>query len=1089
MQTESEPGTPCLSDNDVLDLLAGGGSEPAREHLRAHLDRCEACRGLLAALVGPASEPSRPAAAKQSVPASLAAGALVGPYRVLAQIGSGGMGVVYAAFDPRLDRKVALKLIRPELSTLDPDLERRLIRESKAMARLSHANVLAVHDIGVHAGQVYVAMDLVDGQTLRAWLKSRPRWQDVLAAFVQAGRGLAAAHAAGLVHRDFKPDNVLLDRSGRVLVTDFGLARPLAASERPTADAARREQMLGRPPGLARADATLEHLGRRADDDEASLAPSPARAPTDATRQHLGDPADTDRPALAPGPTRTAKDATLEHLGSPADIDRPSLAPDPSRAPTDATLEQLGGPADTALTRTGALVGTPAYMAPEQRRGEAADERSDVFSFCVALHEGLYGARPPADATTSPRPEASDIRVPKWLRRAVLRGLEPEPGRRPQSMTALLTSLSPRRPLVLTMSLGTGLLAAAVGLTAAAFTGTDARAEPCAAAAEHLADAWSDERRAEVRAIVLRDETDARARFVWQRVESTLDEHVATWRRVHAELCAGDSDFSPERRAGARCLDARAVELAAATAVLSRGTGDDPDRALPVIDGLRAPDTCLRPDASQDRLPPPEDAADRAEVASLRADLAEVRALQAAGAFAEARARVEPLVSRAEALAYRPLAAEALLVQGILAAESADPHAGARIVRRAANDAEAIRHDRVAAEAWAFLAFHAAQQLVDLERASEYAALADAAIERLGGDLDLAARVAYYRGVAAWRAGDPTGAREWYERAAKQMQAAGRQPHVDLLEALGLAYSDEGRFTAAIEQFTRLLALRRERLGPDHPGLGMTHSNLAAELHELGRDDEALVHMQAAMDLRAAAFGPDHPEVGRLHFDLGEILRALGRHEEGLTHNARALAIVRQAHGEEHPDVATIVEHRAGLLLGQGRHEEAVTLLREALAVHQRTRGDKDPLVARCQLNLGDALRRAGRPAEAEGPQRAALSQFEALLPEGNAYLGYARTYLARTLIALGREAEALPLLERAVAGYPEVDIHPYQVALSRAALAQALWAASDDHDRARDLARAAADTLSRGGAGWADEHQAVERWLAERADPPIATR
>jgi hypothetical protein len=96
---------------------------------------------------------------------------------------------------------------------------------------------------------------------------------------------------------------------------------------------------------------------------------------------------------------------------------------------------------------------------------------------------------------------------------------------------------------------------------------------------------------------------------------------------------------------------------------------------------------------------------------------------------------------------------------------------------------------------------------------------------------------------------------------------------------------------------------------------------------------------------------------------------------------------------------------------------------------------------------------------------------------------------VGRTLIALGREAEALPLLERAVAGYPDLDIHAYQVALSRPALAQALWTATDDHDRARDLARAGADALARGGAGWTDEHQAVERWLAERADPPIATR
>jgi Protein kinase domain/WD40-like Beta Propeller Repeat len=150
-------------------------------------------------------------------------------YRVERVLGAGGMGVVFAAYDPELARPVALKLISPGATGEDTigRATRRLLREAQAMARVSHPNVVAVYDVGVVEGQVFVAMELVEGKTLSAWLAERTRpWEEILAAFLDAARGLAAAHAAGLVHRDFKPDNVMVGNDGRVRVLDFGLARP-----------------------------------------------------------------------------------------------------------------------------------------------------------------------------------------------------------------------------------------------------------------------------------------------------------------------------------------------------------------------------------------------------------------------------------------------------------------------------------------------------------------------------------------------------------------------------------------------------------------------------------------------------------------------------------------------------------------------------------------------------------------------------------------------------------------------------------------------------------------------------------------------
>jgi serine/threonine protein kinase len=150
--------------------------------------------------------------------------ARIGRYTVLAPIGRGGMGVVYACWDDELERKIAVKVLHGDV-VRDPVIARtRLLREAQAMARLSHANIVAVHEVGQEAGRVHIAMEFVRGAPLDAWAAGRP-WGEVLAAFVQAGRGLAAAHRAGLVHRDFKPQNVLVGDDGVVKVLDFGLAR------------------------------------------------------------------------------------------------------------------------------------------------------------------------------------------------------------------------------------------------------------------------------------------------------------------------------------------------------------------------------------------------------------------------------------------------------------------------------------------------------------------------------------------------------------------------------------------------------------------------------------------------------------------------------------------------------------------------------------------------------------------------------------------------------------------------------------------------------------------------------------------------
>ncbi|MBC8067257.1 MAG: serine/threonine protein kinase, partial [Deltaproteobacteria bacterium] len=271
----------------------------------------------------------------------------IGRFVVLERLGAGGMGVVFSAFDPQLDRKVAIKLLFDRRA--DERERARLVAEAKAMAKLAHPNVVGVYEIGEHAGRVFIAMELVQGRTLRAWIRERPRsWREILAMYLQAGRGLVAAHAAGIVHRDFKPDNVLVGDDERARVLDFGLARLVAQPSSEDADAS------------------------SASTSEASI---------------------------------------------------------------------------TKLTRTGAVLGTPAYMAPEQIQGGVIDELVDEFAFCIAMWEAFAGERPFAGASVQAlfgNVTRGELRkpprgaLPGWIEAVLRRGLAADRERRWVSVVALL---------------------------------------------------------------------------------------------------------------------------------------------------------------------------------------------------------------------------------------------------------------------------------------------------------------------------------------------------------------------------------------------------------------------------------------------------------------------------------------------------------------------------------------------------------------------------------------------------------------------------------------------------------------------------
>jgi anti-sigma factor RsiW len=224
----TQPG-PCPDENELMKSLHGLLTPNSRAELERHLDQCDRCRSLVATVVRVSVKPEDELASdEEPTPTSLPRGTNLGRYVLLDFIGRGGMAMVYAAFDPELDRKVAVKLLRTDLRGAPAELRASLLREAQSMAQLTHPHVIAVYDVGTFNDQVFLAMEFIRGRDLRAWLsEARRSWTEILEIFLKAGEGLRAAHDSGLVHRDFKPDNVLVGHEGQVRVTDFGLAHRL----------------------------------------------------------------------------------------------------------------------------------------------------------------------------------------------------------------------------------------------------------------------------------------------------------------------------------------------------------------------------------------------------------------------------------------------------------------------------------------------------------------------------------------------------------------------------------------------------------------------------------------------------------------------------------------------------------------------------------------------------------------------------------------------------------------------------------------------------------------------------------------------
>lgn len=906
----------------------------------------------------------------------------VGRYQVSRTLGEGAMGVVYEGFDEGLKRTVAIKLIRNDVWD-GGHAEVRFRREAQALARLSHPNVVAVHEIGEYEGQLFIAMELVRGQSLRAWLAQQTRsWQERNEVFIQAGRGLEAAHEAGLVHRDFKPANCLVGEDGRVRVLDFGLAR---GSE-----------------GHATSDSN------------------------------------------------------------------------PAETPSAEVLE-------ATLTETGALVGTPAYMAPEQLRSQSVTAASDQFAFGVALYEALVGVRPFSGSSAHALYEnirAGSIAqgrgsgaAPSGLLDIVRRSLSVDPDARWPDMKTFVDALE-RFPIHQRRRrfgvAGGGL--ASLGVVAVLATSGK---EPCAAADGLSAPGWSDVDREGIKEAIGDENADTEA--VWKTADAAFEAWAEGWREArsstcHAGMVQGRTTETIYDRQVA-CLDRHGRTAAA----LIGGLQTDPKAWLHALDVVRVlPEVAPCSDPKHVLAVDPPGSSISESVGVVRAKIDAAMSAWTRGEGLEARRLGDEASAASAEIDYPLLRAEAAVLRATLLANALGGDLE-DVLLSAWSDAELAGDDLMAADAATRLLDTALRSGQPLS-AKRWLVLGEAKVARVGGDTRREAALALGAAELARMVGDAGSAEEHSQRALELTEDAFGTEGFEYADALGyralsLELSESGPrvraahdraveaaraaaglhpllatalrnrggfrlatadFEAAVEDFdlaisilqnatledgallkTRLLKLQAvsmtgdldlkklqqameplERLPDGHPALLEALGLKATVVHRLGQFEDALAAYDRLIVLQRSQPETRSEDLAMLDSNAAECLLALERLPLAQQRFELALRTLEQTLQAEDGRFAYPLNGLGNVALGQGEAIRAHQYFERALPLAAENAGDLVTL-ASVQWGLARALRLRDRePERAESLARDAAKKFRALKAEGRESLKRVESWL-----------------------------------------------------------------------------------------------
>jgi serine/threonine protein kinase/tetratricopeptide (TPR) repeat protein len=836
----------------------------------------------------------------------------VGRYELRERLGAGGMGIVYAAWDPELDRRVAIKFIRPGHAVSPELLARRLRREAQAMARVRHDNVVAVYDVGESAdGRLFVAMEYVDGVSLRKWLRAKPRSVvEILAVFRAAGEGLAAAHVERLIHRDFKPDNVLVANDGKALVLDFGLA---------------------------------------------SWATNPGSEPGETS-----------------GTSPTPPEALS---GSPR--------PEPGPPSSSASFED---PNETSLTKPGAVLGTPNYMAPEQRRGQVIDARSDQFAFCVALWQALTGELPYGRSSSQALARARVGKlgklqrkdVPAHIEQALRRGLAWHPEHRWPDMRALLDALAISRRrrwwwLALPAALAVGASVLLVERGSPTTPGCDEQSERAATVWNRsISDALAE-------SFAGRGEL---ARRSWPYLHTELDRWISNWAAVDVELCHRyDPGFVPEaHERQLLCLDRQLDHFAFAVDLLEGATADEIEHSFDLLARLPDPAAC-RETATEAARP----GVDAKQAAELKASIKHAELEVALARFALADTSSAELFTSTQAPGFERLHVDATKLRSdlLLALERRDEAVDAAFSGLAAAERDGTASLRL-------LAFVNLAQIhiniQDLQGAKRWLAQATTMAAEQAFDLEIRRDLATTEAWVMAVEGHLDEALLAFDRAIALTDSSHESMEHGLLlisRAQLLGYL--GKPKQALEQFEMGERELVEVLGPEYPDVLDLRNAKAQILVRLNEWKLARREMLAVADSLDELHGHPTPTSLVARARAAWLRDLLGDCAGARVEFEPLIPLAREQMPYPSPDLGDVLRKRAELC----GHEtaEAVELAREALALYRQAVGDQHVMVADARKLLARTHFEAGQLGPAREEVETALAIFAAVAPIGSEFV------------------------------------------------------------------------------------------------------
>jgi tetratricopeptide (TPR) repeat protein len=896
--------------------------------------------------------------------------------------------------------------------------------------------VVTVYEVGtLPEGELFIAMELVKGDTLRTWQDDGTRaWREIVARYAAAGEGLAAAHRGGVVHRDFKPDNVLIGEDGRVRVADFGLAfaaEPEVSPERMTnAQASDASGAAARPGGRSGPDGP----GARSEADG--------------------------RPAPGSGRRSPVLTAAGAVVGTPG-----YMAP-----------EQLTGGAVDART----------------------DQFAFCVALYEALHDErpyadlafANGARP------QPRRTEPDPSCPRWLWNVVMRGLAIEPGERFASMDALVAELLRnrtrlRRRVVAAAAL-VGVLATA-GVTSAALTGRSP--PPCPPATAELTGIWDAMTKQHVAAALLGTGTPFAA-TMWASTEAAFDRYAQRWIGAQQAACEAthvrhvQSAELLDRRM--ECLAGRRRSLAAAAEVLRSRPAQSVAHAGEILSSLSEIELCADtgvllelPGRGSGAAGMLASARTQALVSEVRGHLARASALLATGDVGAAEPAVADAVRLAKDLDHDPVRAEILYLQGRVKLTRGEVADSIALFDHEVVLAVSSHHDELPADVWLTLAMSAGSREQRPAEIELWLGQAEAWLRRLHHASDpRRVEVERARGNLQLTAGDARTAVVTLSRALETAEALWGKDDPRLIPLLRDRAVVEARLRQAKPAVTdgeRALALGIAAWGPDHPDVARTRRALGLlYIEQLGTVERGAHEITLALEVFRAQLGADSIEVANCEQALSQAGQYRGDYAAALEHAERAEQIFATRLGADHPrhgealmGLGVLRFMRKDFAGSLAAYEAAYPILRVAWGATHTT-------VGILLSNTGETLLALGRAEPAQADFEKALDILRKSLGPDHADLALPLKGLGLAHLSRGQPREALAPLERALALRTQsaAASDPQEVAEIRWGLARALRSLGHEPARARALAEAALAAYRGLGSESAGRVQEISRWL-----------